>query len=233
MNERYVVRVRTPDGKVQELPARRGTRITLEANDRIEMTDATGAGAVEAFLEGNDLITERANGRFEVAIDLDNSLADFGAYFFPAPMLQLLGLTGIGVAQSAYRVTDTGRPMPQSMLPGTGFSGADGAVPVVGVELLPPPQQVNRWPQALDDAGATQRDVVLTLPASLLLANDSDTDGDALTIAAVGTAVNGTAALNPDADGDALTVVAATYQGAALTLGSAASTQYGTLTSLR
>ncbi|MCB1893626.1 MAG: tandem-95 repeat protein, partial [Rhodocyclaceae bacterium] len=57
---------------------------------------------------------------------------------------------------------------------------------------------VNDDPVAEDDTGATQEDVPVTFTAAELLANDSDVDGDALTITSVGTSTNGVAVLNAD-----------------------------------
>ena len=57
---------------------------------------------------------------------------------------------------------------------------------------------VNDAPVAEDDTGSTQEDVPVTFTAAELLANDSDIDGDALTITGVGPSTNGTAVLNPD-----------------------------------
>jgi hypothetical protein len=63
---------------------------------------------------------------------------------------------------------------------------------VVGLALRPS----NFAPEAIDDRGRTDEDVAVTID---VLANDSDSDGDALTVIEVGSALNGTAALNSDA----------------------------------
>ena len=72
---------------------------------------------------------------------------------------------------------------------------------------------VNDAPVAGGDSAATDEDTPVTISAAELVANDTDVDGDALTIASVGNAVNGTVALdangdvvfkpNPDFSGDA------------------------------
>jgi hypothetical protein len=63
------------------------------------------------------------------------------------------------------------------------YAGPCGqAIGTVTVQVLPRP---NRAPVALDDLVAGVEDTVLTLPAALLLANDSDPDGDPLEIIAV------------------------------------------------
>ncbi|MGN6109549.1 MAG: tandem-95 repeat protein, partial [Kofleriaceae bacterium] len=53
---------------------------------------------------------------------------------------------------------------------------------------------VNDVPVAVDDSLATDEDVALVTPHTTLLANDTDVDGDTLTITQVGNAVNGTVA---------------------------------------
>ena len=73
-----------------------------------------------------------------------------------------------------------------------GNGGSDTAT--VTINVAP----VNDAPVAEDDTGATQEDVPVTFTAAELLANDSDVDGDALTITAVGPSTNGTAVLNAD-----------------------------------
>ena len=73
-----------------------------------------------------------------------------------------------------------------------GNGGTDTAT--VTINVAP----VNDDPVAEDDTGATQEDVPVTFTAAELLANDSDVDGDALTITSVGTSTNGVAVLNAD-----------------------------------
>jgi len=54
---------------------------------------------------------------------------------------------------------------------------------------------VNDVPVVADDTATTVEDTALTIPVGTLLSNDSDADGDTLTIASVQGAVNGTVAL--------------------------------------
>ncbi len=54
----------------------------------------------------------------------------------------------------------------------------------------------NQSPIAVADTATTNEDTVLTVPAATLTGNDSDPDGDPLTITAVGSASNGAVALN-------------------------------------
>ena len=57
---------------------------------------------------------------------------------------------------------------------------------------------VNDAPIAADDTATIAEGSAVSIPASTLLANDSDAEDDALTITAVGSAVNGTATLSED-----------------------------------
>ena len=57
---------------------------------------------------------------------------------------------------------------------------------------------VNDAPIAADDTATVAEGSAVSIPASTLLANDSDAEDDALTITAVGSAVNGTATLSED-----------------------------------
>lgn len=204
MSSRYVVRIRTPDGGFREVRIERGARIELAPGDRVEMAADGSTAAADVFLEGNDLITELRGGAVEIAFDLDNSLTSFGEYFFPLPALRLLGLNGLGLAESVFRSDDVpGQPAPASIA--TLPPSEPAQEPLPSATTPPPanrppdpPPPTNRPPDALDDSGSTNRDVPLTFTAASLLANDSDLDGDPLTITGVGSAVNGTATLNAD-----------------------------------
>ncbi|PLX68890.1 MAG: hypothetical protein C0603_04175, partial [Denitrovibrio sp.] len=59
-------------------------------------------------------------------------------------------------------------------------------------------QPVNDDPDAIDDAFVTNEDTPLEISAASLLGNDSDVDGDSLSITEVGNAENGTVTLNDD-----------------------------------
>jgi CshA-type fibril repeat protein len=62
---------------------------------------------------------------------------------------------------------------------------------LVTIEVIP----VNDPPAAIDDNSMTEEDSAVTVD---VLANDSDTEGDPLTVTSVSTPSNGTAAINPD-----------------------------------
>jgi len=83
---------------------------------------------------------------------------------------------------------------------------------------------LNDAPEALDDAAVTDEDTPVTIDQADLLANDTDIDGDALSVTAVTDGANGSAVLNadgsvtytPDADfhgADALTYTISDVQG--------------------
>src|SRR5205823_6164773 len=62
----------------------------------------------------------------------------------------------------------------------------------------PPPPPNNHPPVAADDSLQGETNSVLAIPAAQLLANDSDPDGDPLSITFVGNPVGGSAALGDD-----------------------------------
>ena len=66
----------------------------------------------------------------------------------------------------------------------------------VDVVFEPASTSTNTPPVASNDSAATNEDTVLRLAPASLLANDSDADGDALSIASVGGASNGSVALS-------------------------------------
>ena len=78
---------------------------------------------------------------------------------------------------------------------GSGLVGG-GTLVVDDDEPNPPP--ANRQPVAGDDAVSTYPGTAITIPAIDLLVNDSDPDGDPLSIIQVGTASNGTVTLSDD-----------------------------------
>jgi hypothetical protein len=65
------------------------------------------------------------------------------------------------------------------------------------VDVMFNPSTANGTPVAGDDGGLTAtRDLAMTIAASTLTANDSDPDGDSLSVTGVSAAVNGTVVLN-------------------------------------
>ncbi|MGE4230547.1 MAG: tandem-95 repeat protein, partial [Dongiaceae bacterium] len=92
------------------------------------------------------------------------------------------------------------------------YTASDGnggtSIATVNVTVNP----VNDAPVANADAASTNEDTALTIPVATLLGNDTDVDGDTLTIASVQAAVNGTAQL---VGGNVLFTPVADYNGPA------------------
>ncbi|MEO1151675.1 MAG: cadherin-like domain-containing protein, partial [Pseudomonadota bacterium] len=92
-----------------------------------------------------------------------------------------------------------------------GRGGSSSATVTVTVDDTPPP---NTAPDAMDDGGfVTDEDMATTIAASDLLSNDSDADGDTLSILSVQDGVNGTVML--DVNGDIVFTPDAGFFGAA------------------
>ena len=91
----------------------------------------------------------------------------------------------------------------------TATDGADGATGAVTVNVA----AVNDAPVATGDAKSASEDTPVTILATGLLANDTDLDGDALTITSVGNASGGTAAI--DGNGNVLFTPTADFNGTA------------------
>ncbi len=102
--------------------------------------------------------------------------------------------------------------------------GASSAFPTSGIEsatnfyvdvVFAPPTGTNAGPNAVADGGfTTYSNVPLTIPAASLLANDTDPNGDALTLTGVSAASHGTVSFDPNKQA-VLFTPAAGYTGAA------------------
>jgi hypothetical protein len=93
-------------------------------------------------------------------------------------------------ADAGYGVNSTPIPTSDPRYPsyfGCGVIDADEAV----LGIVPP---VNNPPVATDDVASTNEDAAVSIP---VLANDTDQDGDGLSITSVGSPANGTALLDP------------------------------------
>ncbi len=77
------------------------------------------------------------------------------------------------------------------------YSVTDGSLSAAGTAILDL-TPVNDAPVAGNNAASSNEDTAVTLSAAALLANDSDVEGDALTIVGVGNGAHGTAVLNVD-----------------------------------
>ena len=78
---------------------------------------------------------------------------------------------------------------------GNGYPRTIGSAPDVGAFESPLPNQA---PTAVDDDYTTFENTTLTVAAPGLLANDSDPDGDALSVVLVEDVANGSLTLNAD-----------------------------------
>ncbi len=74
------------------------------------------------------------------------------------------------------------------------YTVSDGALTDTGLVTVTV-TGANDAPVAVDDVATTPEDTAVAIAAATLLANDTDLDGDTLTVTAVGTAVNGTVSL--------------------------------------
>lgn len=116
-------------------------------------------------------------------------------------------LVELGADAGTYTVTDLLDPENTDTL--TGVETLAFNTTFVAIESL-----FNAAPVAEDDTGFTiQSGAVLTLTAASILANDSDSDGDNLSLLSVSAASNGTVFL--DDQGDVIFTPDAGYQGAA------------------
>jgi hypothetical protein len=126
-----------------------------------------------------------------------NGIATFNAQTNTVTFTPTAGYTG--PASFIYAVSD-------------GKGGTDSTT--VSLNVNAPP---NQPPVAVNDSGLTvSRDSTLSIPASSLLANDTDPNNDTLTIAGIvdGSSVNGTAIFNAQTNTVSFTPVAG-YTGAA------------------
>lgn len=77
----------------------------------------------------------------------------------------------------------------------TNQSGAEGVATIIDIDIASPN---NRPPVAVNDSLTSTEDTPITYSASQLIGNDSDVDGDQLSIASVTSGTGGTAVLNND-----------------------------------
>ncbi|AFY58361.1 putative calcium-binding protein [Rivularia sp. PCC 7116] len=78
-------------------------------------------------------------------------------------------------------------------LGGVAVDPSSVSMPTLIIETAP---SNNNLPVATDDVVTTLKNIAVTIPVANLLVNDTDSDGDTLTIAAVNNAVDGTVVLN-------------------------------------
>jgi VCBS repeat-containing protein len=129
-----------------------------------------------------------------------------------------LSVTSVGAA--SHGTTNLANDGTVTYTPATNYNGPDsftytvsdgnGGSATAKVDLTV--NAVNDDPVANDDAKSTDEDTTLTFQASTLLANDSDVDGDTLSVSNVGAASHGTT--NLANDGTVTYTPAANYNGA-------------------
>jgi len=139
-----------------------------------------------------------------LALLLDAGLADAGS----PGLLDDARAAICSTADVGFGVTSTPIPTTDPRYPtyfGCGVIDADGAV----LGLVPPaPPPPNTPPVAVDDAATVVEDVGGSIA---VLANDTDADGDALSVISAGTPAHGTTALN--GNGTLTYMPAANYSG--------------------
>ncbi|HZF36175.1 MAG TPA: cadherin-like domain-containing protein [Candidatus Angelobacter sp.] len=93
------------------------------------------------------------------------------------------------------------------------ISDGNGGTSTTTVNISVVSEDGNTPPLAVDDSASTNEDTPLVLPPAALLSNDIDSNGDTITITAVGDAVNGTVAI--DGAGNVVFTPNANYNGPA------------------
>jgi VCBS repeat-containing protein len=112
-----------------------------------------------------------------------------------------LSVSSVGAA--SHGTTNLANDGTVTYTPATNYNGPDsftytvsdgnGGTATAKVDVTVNP--VNDAPKANDDAKSTDEDQTLTFPSSDLVGNDSDVDGDTLSVSSVGSASHGTASL--------------------------------------
>ena len=140
----------------------------------------------------NDSATTAKDTAVTIAVRGNDTDPDGGA----------LTVTGVTQGANGSVVIDaiTGNPI---YTPNAGFSGTDaftytisdgqGATATATVTVT---VDANSLPTAVDDAATAVISIPVSIPAATLLSNDTDPDGDTLTVTGVGGAVNGTVSLS-------------------------------------
>ncbi len=180
------------------------------ASSTLSITVIPAVPVNQAPVANNDVATLNEGDSVTVAVRANDTDADGDS----------LGVSGISQGANGSVVIDaiTGNPIytPNSGFVGTdqftysindGHGGTATATVTVTVNALG-----NRSPVAVNDVASTFTNTAVIIPVSTLLANDTDPDGDALSILSVQAAVNGTVSL---VGGDVVFTPANGYEGTA------------------
>lgn len=164
-----------------------GSSIDLAAPGGDTSVDQNGDGYVDGVLQNTfNPDTKRTN--------------DFGYYFFQGTSMAAPHVAGVAALVVSQGVTDPNqvRDILQSSAEDRGPAGADiyyGHGIVDAAAALALVTSNNAAPVASDDAASTNEDVAVVVD---VLENDSDADGDTLSISNVTAASNGSVVINSD-----------------------------------
>jgi hypothetical protein len=138
-------------------------------------------------------VTIAANTTYVASYHSNGNYAATGNYFTSAVTNGPLTALASGGASGGNGVYAYGA---SGIFPNATYSNANYWVDVVYNQG----SGANNTPVAANDSGfATQENTAVTVPTSALLANDTDPDGDALTVTGVASATGGVASLNAQA----------------------------------
>ena len=173
--------VRDDDGNVSNVAT-----VTLTVRG---VNDAPAAAADSYTVRGDTTLTVAAPGVLANDTDIDGDALTAAAVSPPSHGQLTLSTDG-----SFEYTPDAGYIGPDSFTYLANDTAADSNVATVTLDV----GAANRPPVADDDSYAVDEDQTLTVAAPGVLGNDTDADGDALTVAEVMPPTHGTLTLNPD-----------------------------------
>ena len=164
--------------------------VTVNAvNDAAEITgDTSGSVAEDGTLSaaGTLSVTDVDSGE-DVFIVQNNSTTTHGSFSINAAGAWTYSLNNSNTAVQALGAGET-------LTDNISVTSADGTPATISITI----EGTNDAPVAVVDSVSTNEDTALVINVADLLANDSDVDGDTLSITAVGNGNNGTVVLNED-----------------------------------
>ena len=193
--------VLNPDGTVTYTPEPGFEGTVTIPYTAIDPDDATGTAEIIVTVGDPDntppvAVDDEAETDLDTAITIDPTLNDTDADGDP------ITLTGIGTPTNGTATLNPDGTV--TYTPDTGFVGED-TIPYTiedgeggtdtGEIIVTVDDPSNTPPVAVNDTASTPLDTPITVTP---LANDSDPDGDPLTVGSIGTPSSGTAVLNPD-----------------------------------